>query len=150
MKAESCHAVELPMSCIYSSQRRFDLFNIYVYNILLRETIKGHAFKEQRLGNSGTFGLAFVADHVPVTRALMLVTISPRRHTFALLTTYSTVLHAPVRHSCLWAPSFAFPPTIHCQQHFQLMNTETNTKRRKMHGYTVYDYEPSPCHSSLP
>lgn len=126
VNAESCYAVELVLSGIYSSPRRFNLFNIYDNKILLRETIKGLVWKEQRLGISGTFGLAFGADHVPVTRALMLVTISPGRHTLALLAADSAVLHAPVRYSCLWAPSFAFPPTIHCQQqHFQLINTQT-------------------------
>lgn len=57
-----------------------------------------------RFRNSRALGLPLLVNLVPVARALMLVSVSPRRHTLAVLTAYPAVLQAPVLHSCLLAP----------------------------------------------
>lgn len=41
---------------------------------------------------------------VPIARALLLVAISSRGHTLALLAAYPTVFQAPVLHPCFCAP----------------------------------------------
>ena len=50
---------------------------------------------------SRALGLALRVLVVPVARALVLVSISPRWHALALLTANTAVLQAPVLHSCL-------------------------------------------------
>lgn len=49
-------------------------------------------------------GVALGILLVPIARALVLVPISPRRNTIALLAAYATVLQAPVLPSCFRAP----------------------------------------------
>jgi hypothetical protein len=68
-----------------------------------------------------TLGLALGVPFVPVTRALVLVPISSRRHTLALFTAYSTVLQAPVLYASVCAPRIA------------LLGTESYTTRNHQH-----------------
>lgn len=49
---------------------------------------------------SRAFGLALVVKLVPVARAFVLVPISPRRNTLALLAADSAVLEAPILNLC--------------------------------------------------
>lgn len=51
--------------------------------------------------------LVVLGDLIPVARALILVPVSPRRHTLALLAAHSAVVQAPVHHSGLGAPHLA-------------------------------------------
>lgn len=64
----------------------------------------------KRYPGSGALGpspLARASVLVPVTRTLILVAVSPRRHAVALLAAYPTVLEAPALKACLRAPHFA-------------------------------------------
>lgn len=53
---------------------------------------------------SRALGVALGVLEIPVARALVLVSISPRWHALALVTANPAVFQAPVLHSCICAP----------------------------------------------
>lgn len=57
--------------------------------------------------SSRALGLLLLTEFVPVARALILVSVSARRNTLALLAAYPTIFDAPVLDPCFGAPVIA-------------------------------------------
>lgn len=64
--------------------------------------------------NLRALGLALGVLKVPVARALVLVTVRPRRNAVALVTADAAVLQAPVPQSCFRTSHFALGVAKFC------------------------------------